>query len=209
MAKTKQTEAWTGDFGREYLARNGTVDEADLAVRAGCLKQVLDACPTAPASILEVGSNVGLNLHAFARLSAADLHAVEPFREAFDRLTGAEGPTLASAHCTDGSALPHADGSIDMVFTSGVLIHVHPDTLESVMDEVHRVAGRYVWVNEYFGKKPEELPYRGATGLLWKRDFGGAYLDRFPDLKPIATGFFWARTTPYDDTTWWLFEKRA
>ena len=55
----------------------------------------------------------------------------------------------------------------------------------------------------------EEIPYRGETGLLFKRDFGRAYLEGWPDLRPVATGFMWSATTPFDDTTWWLFEKPA
>jgi pseudaminic acid biosynthesis-associated methylase len=209
MNKSDQFSAWTGEFGHDYLARNGVVHPDDIRIRAGCLSAVLKSIDTPPTSILEVGCNVGLNLHALAQISEAALHGVEPFVEAFEKLNSADGPKLASSHCNDGAHLPYDDASIDLVFTSGVLIHVHPDDLFDVMDEVHRVSKRYILCNEYFGKKPEELLYRGKAGLLFKRDFGGAYLDRYQDLKPVAQGFFWQRVTPYDDTTWWLFEKQG
>src|SRR5690606_27319490 len=94
------------------------------------------------------------------------------------------GGRLAGSACATGQALPYDDASIDLVFTSGVLIHVAPADLPAVMDETVRVARRYVWCNEYFAKQPEEIPYRGRAGLLFKRDFGRLYLERYPSLRP-------------------------
>jgi hypothetical protein len=51
------------------------------------------------------------------------------------------------------------------------------------------------------------IPYRGHEGLLFKRDFGGMWLDLFPKIDPVANGFFWSRTTGLDDLNWWLFRK--
>ena len=52
------------------------------------------------------------------------------------------------------------------------------------------------------------IPYRGQEGLLFKRDFGGLWLDSFPSLRTVAYGFAWKRVTGVDNLTWWLFEKR-
>lgn len=207
--RTWQLSHWTGEFGAAYLERNGPTAPGEIAARAACFRPVLAACETAPASILEVGANVGKNLCALAGLTDAALHAVEPFSAAFDALTRRSDLDLARATNCDGAALPYGDGEIDMVFTSGVLIHVAPADLPRVMGEIARVARRYVLCNEYFAKTPEEIPYRGSDGLLFKRDFGRAYLEGWPDLRPVATGFMWSATTPFDDTTWWLFEKPA
>ena len=43
---------------------------------------------------------------------------------------------------------------------------------------------------------------------LFKRDFGGLWLDTCPDLRVVAYGFAWKRLTGLDNLTWWLFEKR-
>ena len=206
---TRQLDHWTGAFGAEYLDRNNDTSEADLAPRARALASMLSGCPAAPGSILEVGANIGRNLMALQRHTDAQLYAVEPFEQAYSKLNELIGPKLAGSVCASGQSLPHADSSIDLVFTSGVLIHVGPADLPSVMSEVVRVARRYVWCNEYFSKQPEEISYRGESGLLFKRDFGRLYMEMFPDLKPLAQGFFWSATTPFDDTTWWLFEKPA
>jgi hypothetical protein len=71
------------------------------------------------------------------------------------------------------------------------------------------VSRQYLLAIEYFSVKPESIEYRGQSGLLWKRDFGGAYLDLFPDLVTIDVGFLWRRTSGCDDATWWLFRKRG
>jgi pseudaminic acid biosynthesis-associated methylase len=203
----KQLDNWVGAFGEDYMARNSDMTEADLGPRTRGLAGVLAACPTPPASILEVGANIGRNLVALARCTDARLYGVEPFEAAYGRMIEALGDRLAGSACTTGQALPYDDASIDMVFTSGVLIHVSPADLPAVMSEIVRVARRYVWCNEYFAKQPEEIAYRGKSGLLFKRDFGRLYLERFPRLRAVAQGFLWSATSPFDDTTWWLFEK--
>lgn len=200
MQKTHQLKAWTSDLGRVYLERNAN---DDIMLRRHALAPILAACPKEPESILEVSKN----LLALSGLTDASLHAIEPFKEAHERLL--EIPGLARAINCDGQSLPYVDGSIDLVFTSGVLIHVKPDDLEKVMGEIVRVSRRYIWCNEYFAKIPESIPYRGESDLLFKRDFGRLYLDKFPALRPLATGFLWSAMTPYDDTTWWLFEKNG
>ena len=96
-----------------------------------------------------------------------------------------------------------------MAFTSGVLIHIHPDDLLDSMGEIHRVAKRYVVCIEYFSDKPEMIPYRGHDDRLFKRDFGSYYLDNFPDLSVVDYGFSWKRLTGLDNLTWWVFEKRS
>ena len=82
-----------------------------------------------------------------------------------------------------------------------------PSLLERTMSESHRVSSKYVFAAEYFSPKAETLPYRGETELLFKNDFGGLYMDMFPDLELVDYGFFWRRTTVMDDCTWWLFRK--
>lgn len=52
------------------------------------------------------------------------------------------------------------------------------------------------------------FPYRGHDDRLFKRDFGGYWLDHFSDLWTVAYGFAWKRITGLDNLTWWLFEKR-
>ena len=94
----------------------------------------------------------------------------------------------------------------DIVFTCGVLIHIHPENLLDAMKEIYRVSKKYIVCAEYFSDKDEEINYHGEDGLLFKKDFGSFYLDNFPNLKLIDYGFSWKRVTGMDNLTWWIFE---
>jgi spore coat polysaccharide biosynthesis protein SpsF len=200
-------DAWKGEFGDDYAARNRATEETvGNAARAfGEILSHVEDNP--PASILEVGANIGINLRALAGITDAELFAVEPNASARDRLVADK--VVAPDHLFDAMAtkLPLDNGAVDLAFTSGVLIHVPPADLETAYGEIHRVAARYILCMEYFSPTPVEIPYRGHKGLLFKRDFGGMWLDLFPDLETVANGFFWRRTTGLDDINWWLFRK--
>ena len=162
-----------------------------------------------PGSILEVGANIGLNLRALATLTDAELYAVEPNAAARERLVADE--VVPEQRVFDGtaSAIPLADGAVDLAFTSTVLIHVAPSELARTRREIHRVSRRYILCNEYFAAKAEAIEYRRHPDLLFKCDFGSVWLDQFPGLRLIDYGFLWRRAAAMDSTTWWLFEKRA
>ncbi|MBX9633924.1 MAG: hypothetical protein K2X44_02990, partial [Magnetospirillum sp.] len=118
--------------------------------------------------------------------------------------------TLQAEHVVNAIAtgIPLADGAVELAFSSGVLIHIHPDDLLQSCREIHRVSSRYVVCVEYFSDKPEEINYRGHTGVLFKRDFGSFWMDNFPDLQLLDYGFAWKRITGLDNLTWWIFEKK-
>lgn len=134
--------------------------------------------------------------------------ALEPNPTARRTLT--EDGVVPAADVMDGFAasIPLPEAAADLVFTCGVLIHIHPDDLQASVREIHRVATRYIVCIEYFSDKPEMIPYRGHQDRLFKRDFGGLYLDLFADLHVLDYGFAWKRATGLDNLTWWLFEKR-
>lgn len=202
-------ETWAGAFGDAYTERCAA-DEVRIRRRTRMWARWLDAMGSREArSILEVGANLGLNQRALPRLTDAELYAVEPNATARARII--EDGVLPADRILEGrgEALPFGDASMELVFTSGVLIHVHPDHLGQVADEMHRVSSRFILVSEYFNAEPVELEYRGLSGHLWKRDFAGFFLDRFDDLEVVADGFLWKRTAGLDNSTWALMEKRA
>jgi pseudaminic acid biosynthesis-associated methylase len=203
-----QESLWRGEFGDAYVDRN-EIDPAAIAARTSCWSEMLKTVAGAPpVSILEVGANVGRNLRAIQRLSAAKLYALEPNAKARERLV--RDKVVDADKVMDGiaSKIPMPDGAVDLVFTFGVLIHIHPDNLLTSMSEIYRTARRYIICAEYFADKPTEVSYRGHTEALFKRDFGGHYLDNFPKLKVVDYGFFWNRLTAMDNTTWWVLEKQ-
>lgn len=207
--ETPQAQFWRGDFGSDYIGRNSAT-ASHLRARIALWARILDSMSGAPpTSILEVGCNIGNNLRALNALTGATLHGLEPNDEA-RRILVDEG-VIKGDNAMNGFAndIPLPDHSVDMAFTSGVLIHIHPDDLLESVREIHRVASRYVVCVEYFSSKPEMIPYRGHDDRLFKRDFGGYYLDSFEDLRLLDYGFSWKRVTGLDDLTWWVFEKYA
>jgi pseudaminic acid biosynthesis-associated methylase len=206
---TPQEKLWRGEFGDQYVGRNGLSDEKLALLTAHWAKVLgcLDGEP--PKSILEVGANIGLNLRAMRRLTTADFYAVEPNATARGILTqdGVVPAERVLDSVASDIALP--DASVDLAFTCTVLIHVHPDDLLAACREIHRVSRRYVVCVEYFADSVQEVPYRGNRDALFKRDFGSFYLDNFPDLKLVDYGFAWKRLTSVDNCTWWVFEKKS
>ena len=205
--KTTPLEAWSGAFGDAYTERNAAEDTG-IERRIRMWRRILRPLSSGlPESCLEVGANVGINLRALQKLHATEMYAVEPNTAARKFLI--RDRVVPAAHALDGTTerIDLADGSIDLVFTSGVLIHVDPARLEAACREMHRVARRYLLTIEYFASEPEEKTYRGEAGLLFKRDFGAFWLDLFPTLALVDYGFFWKRATGLDNLTWWLFAK--
>jgi pseudaminic acid biosynthesis-associated methylase len=204
-----QLDAWRGDFGDAYVGRN-ELGEGAIEKRTAMLTRILQPLAEAPPqSILEVGANIGINLRALAGLTTARLVALEPNAGARRRLI--DDGVVTADDVLEGAAgsIPLADGAVDLAFTNGVLIHIAPDDLLGSCAEIHRVSSRYIACVEYFADTPQELPYRGETGLLFKRDYGAFWLDSFADLELVDYGFFWRRVTGLDNLTWWLFRKTS
>jgi len=204
---TPQLEAWTGRFGDEYTDRN---EFAEWKMKPGieAFRRMLGNLKIK--SILEVGSNIGLNLLFLNALfeGKVKLYAIEPNTKAFNRLLARSDMRLEKAWNCDVFQLPLSDSSIDLVYTAGVLIHIGPEHLGLATDEIVRVSRKYVLCIEYFSHTPQEVPYHEQTGLLFKRDFGAFYLDRHPTLRCVDYGFLWQRELSiFDNLNWWLFEK--
>lgn len=203
-----QVDEWRGEFGKAYIERNSATTKR-IQQRKEAFSQIFSHIENAlPKSILEVGANVGLNLRGLRSILSSELYAVEPNRMARDILVAEE--VVPNEHAFDGTAdeLPFKDSSVDMVLTSTVLIHIPDELLEASYSEIHRVAKRYILCLEYFSPEPIKVHYRGRNDMLFKRDYGGLWLDNYPELELINNGFFWKRTTGLDDVNWWLFRKK-
>lgn len=203
---TPQESFWAGQFGDSYVERNGDPRWIDWNI--AYYSKLLSKMAT-PTSILELGCNRGLNLHALRRLyPQCSLSAVEI-------------NSLAARHVRN--ELPHVDlhhTSIlefqptrqwDLVFTNGVLIHLAPEALPRVYELMAQASARYVLISEYYNPTPVEVTYRGHAARLFKRDFAGEFLDANPGFALIDYGFVYHRdpTMHPDDMTWFLMEKKS
>ena len=206
MTHTTEQEAfWEGDFGNEYTDRNRGAGW--VAANSAFFSKVL--ARTQPVEgVLELGPNIGLNLIALRHLlPTAKLSCVEINEKAASELQS----NLRDVDLHVSSILDfQPEATWDLVFTKGVLIHINPDKLPIVYELMYRASSRYLLVSEYYNPKPTEVTYRGHTSKLFKRDFSGEMLDKFPDLSLIDYGFVYHRAPnfPQDDMTWFLMEKK-
>lgn len=192
---------WAGEFGDEYASRNAEA----AAGRGGFWKQLLSGHEIA--SALEVGCNVGGNLVWLVDLLGAENVAGVDLNESALEVAAAAVPG-ADLRRASAYELPFEDAAFDLVFTTGVLIHLPPGDVEAAMKEVVRCSRRFVLCGEYFSEELAEVPYRGLEGALFKQDFGALYTSEHPQLEPLDRGFLPASEGVWDDVTWWLFEKR-
>ncbi|MBL8609958.1 MAG: methyltransferase domain-containing protein [Myxococcales bacterium] len=188
---TPQMATWSADFGRSYTDRNpqSWADmDALYASMYGVPRSVVNAeilrSVDRSARVLEVGCNVGCQLEGLTALGFTDLHGLELQEYAAAKARA----RLPSAAITCGSALelPFPDASFDLVYTSGVLIHIAPADLPRAMREILRVSRRFVWGWEYHADALVEIPYRGERGLLWKGPYAELYRASAPELAVVA-----------------------
>jgi pseudaminic acid biosynthesis-associated methylase len=196
--QTQQLDLWRSEFGRDYTDRN----DREKPERVTSWRRILDGI--APARVLEVGCNVGWNLEYLRRIGVPELFGIEPQLYAVERARW-RGPQFGVVHGT-AFDLPFKDGWFDLAFTSGVLIHISPETVGAALDEIYRVARRWIVAIEYDAPGETEITYRGHAGALWKRDHGTLWTSRYPELRSIRRIELGA-ADGYDDCTAHLFEK--
>ena len=203
---TEQEAFWRGDFGDKYTERNrAAACVAANSVFFSAIVRRTEAIRT----VLELGSNIGLNLMAIQRLlPEARLSAVEINERAAPELRG----NLPDVDLHVNSILEFLPSTTwDLVFTKGVLIHINPDKLPTVYELMYEASSRYLLIAEYYNPVPVEVIYRSHTGKLFKRDFAGDLMDKYPNLVLRDYGFVYHRDAnfPQDDMTWFLMEKQG
>ncbi len=206
---TEQEAFWAGDFGNDYIARN-PCSQLRLADDLMLWSTILRKMSTPPRTILELGANIGCNLRALAILlnSRTSFCAVEINPSAVDQLKKWGGATVFQKSLLDFS--PEPTRTWDLVFTSGVLIHLAPSDLQAAYSTIYSCSHKYILLNEYFNVTPVEIEYHGYQEKLYKRDFAGEMLDKFPDLKLVDYAFIWGRDPRLNGTdsmTWFLLSK--
>ena len=207
MYKTEQEKFWAGEFGTEYIERNKSTEI--LSAKVGMFAKMISRIGTNGTieSIIEFGSNIGLNLLALSYLlPRVELSAIEINPKACKELK----KNLPDAELFNQSILDfEVDYKRDLVLISGVLIHINPVELKHVYAKLYDCSQKYILVNEYYNPTPVEVEYRGHAGKLFKRDFAGEIMDMHPDLQLIDYGFWYHRDNvfPGSDTTWFLMQK--
>jgi len=201
--KTEQEFFWAGEFGDAYVDRNNSAQllTANIALFADIFKRTRNVT-----SVMEFGANIGMNMKAINKiLIDVKLSAVEINTNAYEQLKKINN--LTAHNCSILEFCPRE--KYDFVFTKGVLIHLSPDELDGVYQKIYDTSLKYICIVEYYNPSPVAIPYRGHENRLFKRDFAGEMLDKFPNLKLIDYNFVYRRDNNFaqDDVTWFLMEK--
>lgn len=187
---TIQENFWANKFGDKYIKRNLYPDLKKIdalykatygVTRSKMNKEFLNKKEID--SVLEIGCNIGNQLIALQKQGLKNLYGIDINPRAVE---------LAKKYTKDmsilqGSAfdIPFKDNYFDLVFTSGVLIHISPKDLEQAMKEAYRVSKKYIWGFEYHNSTPVMISYRGHKDRLWKCDFTKLYRELFPNLRLV------------------------
>jgi pseudaminic acid biosynthesis-associated methylase len=199
-------DLWAGKFGDGYHERN-RVHLITIEHRRRWLGQVLHPANRyhAVRSALEIGCGAGANLKALEGLCAGvNLKGLEPNDAAAEAAHKLASADIIVAGADQLPMLP-AD-SEDLVLTCGLLIHIPPKGIFEVLQEMHRISKRFILMAEYFAPSEEEVPYRGKTAALWRRDYG-SMLMQCTNATYTSHGFLWKPWDGMDNLVWWLFEK--
>lgn len=202
MFKTSQEVIWSGSFGNKYTHRNQSNQllGSSIALFSKILSRT-DGVHT----VMEFGANIGINLRAIKQLLPdVKLSALEINLNAVKLLKKIKGINIYPESILDFKpSLKH-----DFVFTRGLLIHLSPEFLKDAYANIYRSSKKYICIAEYYNPSPIEVDYRNQKSSLFKRDFAGELLERYPKLKLVDYGFAYHRDPnfPQDDISWFLME---
>jgi pseudaminic acid biosynthesis-associated methylase len=203
--KTEQEAFWAGTFGNDYIQRNQS--EEYLASNLNFFSKIFQHTDR-PASLIEFGANIGMNLKAIQMLfPGIALSAIEINEKAADELR----KLMPSESVFNESILDYtSEKQHDVSLIKGVLIHINPEVLPQVYEKLYRASRKYILVCEYYNPSPVVINYRGHQDRLFKRDFAGEMMETYPDLRLVDYGFVYRRdrSFPQDDVTWFLMEKK-
>ena len=186
-------EFWRGEFGDSYIARN----RVDWRKRRDFWSKILSM--TGARSVFEVGCNAGWNMTAIqnAVYWKPEVYGCDVNVRAAEQAEAAGFPIYIGSLVED--QIP-----CELVFTSGVLIHIPPEEITTMMQKIIDASSDYVLAIEYESEHEQEVEYRGHSGKLWKRPYGNMY--ELMGLTLIDNGEL-TKADGFDDCQWWLFWK--
>lgn len=194
MSKIKKNETqlklWKGEFGKEYTDRNEqTLEEMedDYIKKFNITRTEINSKFIGNLDktirILEVGCGIGNQLLCLQKMGFTSLYGVDLQTYAIEKAKSRTSNINLTQ--TLAEELQFEDRFFELIFTSGVLIHLAPDNILNVLKEIHRCSRQYIYGSEYFAEDWTSVEYRGKKNALWKTDYSRLYLDYFNDLELV------------------------
>ena len=204
MYKTEQESFWAEEFGNDYIERNNSAQL--LASNLNFFTKALTQAGKIH-SCIEFGANIGMNLKALKLLyPALKMSGIEINKKASEEL----GAFIGNENVFNGSIFDYSNESQeDLSLIKGVLIHINPEMLDLVYQKLYESSKKFILIAEYYNPSPVSIKYRGHENKLFKRDFAGEFLKKFPEAKLLDYGFIYKgdNAFPQDDITWFLIKK--
>lgn len=196
-----QSNYWSKNF--HYIKRNNNFDnKLGAKVWSDLLKNKKIS------NILECGSNIGRNLKQInLAYPEKKLSFIEINKKAFEICKLNKNIENSYNLSIQNCKIP--DNTYDLVFTSGVLIHLNDKTLKKVIPLIINWSRNYLIILEYFSTSKIEKTYRGKKSLLFLREYGEQFLNT-KRVKLLDCGFLYSKIykkAGFDDLTYWVFKK--
>ena len=203
MYRNNQEKFWAEKYSDEYIKKNSKFN-TELGIEAWI--KMLNKTNNIK-NLLECGCNIGRNINF--------INNILPYTEKSVIEISSQALEIAKINniiknSFNGSIInAQFKEKFDLVFTMGVLIHIHPQDLIKNMKKIFDLSKNYILIGEYFNRTPISLKYQGEDDKLFRNDFGKIFQTNF-DVKLVDYGFLWGHiydSAGFDDFTWWLFKK--
>ena len=143
-----------------------------------------------PLRVLEFGCGVGRHLRTLSQLPGVEVFGYDQSATMVDGLRSWTGQSWIDEHVTIGGPtdrLPFDDDAFDIVYTSEVLVHVRPEDLPAILDELCRVSRSqvlHIEPSSAYRIVPE------AHDGCWNHDLVALHAARDRACETLASGFF-------------------
>lgn len=208
----EQQKFWMSDFGNSYVDRSKNLDLVNQIYknRTGTtFNQIYESFFNnldKNSKIIELACNVGLKLSILKQLGFKNLYGVEINKKAYEVAKDAN-PDITFFNSSIEDFDPNGK-KFDIVCVSGILVHIHPEHLNSIIHKIISLSKKFIFGLENYSDDPTEVVYRGHSNKLWKQNFPNLYRELYPNIKTIKEQKILHKPGPLVDIAY-LFEKET
>ena len=148
---------WAGSGGDSYAIRVKEYQNTKYnnGYEKDIMRSFLSNIPR-DSSVLELGCNIGNVIQILKEFGFSDITGVD-INESAIRKARERFPEFNFIH----SSIEDLDvgKTFDLVLTSGVLIHIPPDSLTDVIEKIQKLSNSYIFGREYYSKEFTKINY--------------------------------------------------
>ena len=171
-----QQKLWSEGFGDKYIERNLSFHNVNYigskkhTNRLYITKSFFEPIPR-DASILELGCNVGSIINILNDMGFTNVTGIDINKRAIE-IISKRYPHYDFIHSSIESF--QLRRKYDMVYTSGVLIHIHPDNIMPIIEKIKALSSKWIFGFEYYSEERKDISYykkSTQTSLSWSANY--------------------------------------